>query len=192
MNIDILQVQQFDNALRASIDEKQALIDEATAKAPQKITDVVVHHVLMPWQGTKHGTTFATFLVFEYHTDAGLVGLDESMAPGTYSEAGVQALRDRVVGKSPFDPAIRNILDIAYWDLVGKVVGRPLHEYLSDLFAVKGTRRNKVPFAAYTWARFPDMQGQGEVNRRTIPISAASWSTRGTAPSSSPWSIMSR
>jgi glucarate dehydratase len=169
MNIDVLEVQQFDNALRALIREKQALIDEAMAKAPQKIIDVKVHHVLMPWQGTKHGTTFAAFLLFEYHTDAGLVGLDESMALGTLSESDINTLRDRVVGKSPFDPAIRNVLDIAYWDLVGKVVGRPLHEYLSDLLTIKGTRRKRVPFAAYTWARFADIQGQGEVNPSNYP-----------------------
>ena len=169
MNVDVFAVQEFDNELVAQIKQKQTEIDEEMAKAPQRICDVKLHPVLMPFQGTKHGTTSASFVLYEFQTDAGLTGLGERQAQRIPDGAEPAALRERVVGKSPFDPGIRADLGIAYWDLVGKVAGKPLHEYLSDLFQKKGERRRRVPLAAYTWARYPDMDGQDEVTYERYP-----------------------
>ena len=169
MNVDVYAVQQFDNELVMGIKQKQVEIDETVAKSPQTITEVRSHRVLMPWRGTKHGTTSATFVLVEFRTSAGLLGLDEVMGGALSTEGDVDDLRKRVVGKSSFDPAVRKDLGIAYWDLVGKVVEQPLHMYLADLFALDGKRRKRVPFAAYTWARYADLEGKGEVNFQNYP-----------------------
>lgn len=168
MNVDVYAVQEFDNALVAQIKEKQALIDEALRGVPARITDVRAHYILMPWQGTKHGTSHAVFVVLEVHTDTGLVGLDERMA-GALPQESVEALRARLVGRSPWDEAVREDLGAAYWDLVGKAMDKPLHVYLSELFGEPDTQRKRIPFAAYTWARYPGIDGQGEVNPQNYP-----------------------
>lgn len=163
MNITLSEVEEFDARLVASIKEKQQQIDEEVKQIDVKITDVLAYRVLMPWLGTKRDDASAqAFTFYEFHTDKGLVGLRES--GGVLAEEGLKNLKDKVVGKSPFDELIRQDLDTAYWDIVGKALKKPLHEYLSAVFGQSPPYRKMIPVAAYTWHRFPDLNGEGEVN----------------------------
>ena len=163
MNINLSEVKEFDEKNVASIKEKQRRIDEEVGKFDLQITDVVAYRVLMPWLGTKRDDASAeSFTFLEFHTDEGIVGLRES--GGVLSADGLKNLKGRVVGKSPFDEAIRRDMAMAYWDTVGKVMEKPLHEYLSAVFGQPPPYKKMIPVAAYTWHRFPDLNGEGEVN----------------------------
>jgi len=163
MNINLSEVKEFDAKNVASIGEKQQQIDEEVRQINLKIADVKAYRVLMPWLGTKRDDASAeSFTFLEFHTDKGLVGYKES--GGILSEDGLKNLKEKVVGKSPFDSTIRRDIGTAYWDIVGKVMEKPLHEYLSSIFEQTPPYRKMVPVAAYTWQRFPDLNGQGEVN----------------------------
>jgi len=163
MNINLSEVKEFDAKNVASIREKQQQIDEEVRQINVKIADVKAYRVLMPWLGTKRDDASAqSFTFLEFHTNRGLVGYKES--GGILSKDGLKNLKEKVVGKCPFDDAIRQDIGMAYWDIVGKVMEKPLHEYLSSIFEQTPPYRKMVPVAAYTWHRFPDLNGQGEVN----------------------------
>lgn len=163
MNINLPEVKEFDAQLVSSIKEKQRQIDEEVRRFNLEITDVKAYSILMPWLGTKRDDASAqSFTFYEFHTDKGLVGLREN--GGALSEDSLKNLKDRVVGKSPFDESIRQDVGTAYWDIVGKVMEKPLHEYLSSVFEQPPPYRKMIPVAAYTWHRFPDLDGKGEVN----------------------------
>jgi len=75
----------------------------------------------------------------------------------------------------------RNLLELeleeplfmAWWDLVGQVLRKPLHVLWAELFEVRFEPPSFVPMAAYTWQRFPDINGQGEVTFDSWPQFAA-------------------
>ncbi len=98
-------------------------------------------------------------------TDAGLGGWGEAFAPGRIVEATLEELfADDVIGMDPFaveslaidsytDPyhfggdvfvqSVVSAVDVACWDIIGKSVGRPIHQLLG------GKRRDSlVPYAS--------------------------------------------
>ncbi|MFC7203143.1 mandelate racemase/muconate lactonizing enzyme family protein [Haloferax namakaokahaiae] len=98
-------------------------------------------------------------------TDAGHVGWGEAFIPGDISKATFESLfADSVIGMDPFeveslaersytDPyhfggsvfvqSVVSALDIACWDVIGKEVGRPIHQLLGGR-----TRETLVPYAS--------------------------------------------
>ena len=60
-------------------------------------------------------------------------------------------------------------MGLAYWDLAGKIAGKPLYRYLRDVFELDTPVVSKIPIAAYTWCRFPDVNGEHEVTFGTYP-----------------------
>ena len=68
---------------------------------------------------------------------------------------------------------------MAWWDLVGQVLDRPLHDLWAELFERDVQAPSVVPMAAYTWQRFPDAQGEGAVTFATWPEHAAAQARRG-------------
>ncbi len=153
----------FDRQSVAAIKARQAAIDAAGLAAGHRIRDVRTWRVLMPWTGTKRWDGSAeTFTFAEFTTDQGLIAIAE----GSPDDAG---LRERVLGKNPFDPAIRADLGLAYWDFVGKLANKPLYRYLRDVFELDTPEATRVPIAAYTWARFPDIHGAHEVTFDSYP-----------------------
>ena len=172
MKLNLNALRDHDTERVAAMRALESAIDEDTAQSPLRIVDARSHPVLMPWIGSKRDDGVAEQFTFtEFVTDAGLVGVDERGGIRSPSEA--EGLRERVVGKSPFDPSIRHELGIAYWDFVGKVAGQPLYRYLIDLHQqVNGERIpawDWIPFAPYTWHRFPDLDGEGNVTYNTYP-----------------------
>ncbi|MEE2659631.1 MAG: mandelate racemase/muconate lactonizing enzyme family protein [Candidatus Latescibacterota bacterium] len=96
-------------------------------------------------------------------TDQGLVGLCG------YADSDADALRARVLGKNPFDPEVRADVGMAYWDLAAKLAELPLCRYLARIFESAVEPASHVPTAAYTWARFPDLDGEHAVDFDSYP-----------------------
>src|SRR4029077_11460551 len=76
-------------------------------------------------------------------------------------------------------PELEVPLGIAWWDLVGKVLDRPLHILWSELFDVGFYPPTRVPLAACSWPRFPDQEGNGSVTFDTWPEFAAAQAKEG-------------
>jgi glucarate dehydratase len=158
------EIASHDQQVVANIRERQAYINETGRNANLKITAVRTYRVLMPWTGTKRWDGSAeTFSFAEFETDQGLVGVAEGVS-GDADTLGAQ-----VVGKNPFDPTIRGLLGLAYWDFAGKAAGKSLYRYLREVFELDTPEVTHVPMAAYTWYRFPDINGAYEVTFDTYP-----------------------
>lgn len=143
--------------------------------------------------------------VLVVHTDSGLTGIGEteSMAPaiqaivrGPSAHNHARSLSSVLIGADPADPelwqrmyestdyvgrrglAIHAIggVDLALWDLRGKIAGKPVHELLG------GARRDRLPAygTIYPMARTPDevraqvAQGQAR-NLRNFKFAADPW-----------------
>src|SRR5205085_2634736 len=118
--------------------------------------------------------------IVEVETDEGLVGLGEMGGGGESAEAAVRAMKAYLVGRDPTrleemrfliaNPTaslynnrtqILAALEFACLDILGQAWGVPVCEILG------GRLRDRVPFAAYCFFRYPDPRtGEGEV--RTI------------------------
>lgn len=133
-----------------------------------KITNIVVTPVNIPldipflWTaGLYPGTSKA---IIEIETDEGIIGLGE--VPSAHLASAVQGLVPRLIGKDPLDIAaleslcvppwqiVQNTddsssvtafggLEIALWDLRGKVWNQPLYKLLG------GAVRKNIPFTEY-------------------------------------------
>ena len=60
-------------------------------------------------------------------------------------------------------------MGLAYWDLIGKIANRPLGQYLHECFALETPLAERVPMSAYTWYRFPDLNGENAVTFESYP-----------------------
>ena len=152
-----------------------------------KITNIKVTPVNIPleipmlWTGGYYpGTSKA---VIEVETDEGLIGLGE--APSAHLAQVVQDLAPRVIGKDPLDIAgIENVcvppwqivqntddssavtafggLEIALWDIRGKVWDRPLYQLLG------GAVRKEIPFTEYFAYRVEKDGIGGEMDPKAV------------------------
>src|ERR1700730_4788432 len=118
--------------------------------------------------------------IVEVGTDNGLIGLGEMGGGGESAEAAIRALKSYLVGHNParleemrflianptaslYNNRMQMLaaLEFACLDILGQAWGVPVSEILG------GRRRDRVPFAAYCFFRYPNSKnGQGEV--RTI------------------------
>ena len=161
---DVDTIEAFDQESVADIKARQNYINSSGHAAGLKITDVRTYRVLMPWRGTKRWDGSAeSFSFAEFETDQGLVGVAEGVSGEDL------VLRSNVLGRNPFDPEIRGFMGLAYWDFVGKIAGKPLYQHLRDVFDLDTPVVTKIPIAAYTWYRFPDINGENGVNFDSYP-----------------------
>lgn len=100
------------------------------------------------------------FGVLQVHTGEGLTGVNFAFRPGPDLLADLAlAARSVLVGEDPLDigaiharlggrrgadPSIRGIIDVALWDLAGKIAGLPAHRLL-------GTVKDRLPTYASSW-----------------------------------------
>ena len=158
------EIAAFDRTAQAAALSAGRRAQEEGLAAGHIIRQVRVHRVLMPWTGTKRWDGSAeTFTFAEFETDQGLVGISEGASDDE------EGLAEKVVGKNPFDPAIRADMGLAYWDLAGKIAGQPLGFYLHDLCQVQAPLAERIPLSAYTWYRFADLDGLHEVTYEYYP-----------------------
>jgi glucarate dehydratase len=149
-----------------------------------KIADIRATTVTVPLQAPlrhANGCHWGRFVrtIVEVETDNGLIGLGEMGGGGESAEAGFRAMKSYLVGHDPArleemrfriaNPTaslynnrtqILAALEFACLDILGQAWGAPVSEILG------GRLRDRVPFAAYVFFRYPDAQGGGEV--RTI------------------------
>lgn len=133
-----------------------------------KITDIRLTPVNIPldipflWTGGLYPGT--SKVIIEIETDAGIIGLGE--APSDHLLPAIAALKERLIGQDPLDIAyleslcvppwqiVQNTddsspvvafgsLEIALWDIRGKVWGQPLYQLLG------GAVRKEIPFTEY-------------------------------------------
>jgi L-alanine-DL-glutamate epimerase-like enolase superfamily enzyme len=147
--------------------EEQVLT--AANGAEIRITDVIAHplkQILPQPTVTSWGTyTEVSIVLVEVRTDAGIVGVGEALArfsPKAYADLIETSLKPRLVGGNPTDiqahwrtmrralsgrsggmlfEAIAGV-DIALWDILGKVAGLPIYRLLG------GMGRTEVPVYA--------------------------------------------
>ena len=141
----------------------------ATNGAEIRITDVIAHPLkqrLPQPTVTSWGTyTEVSIVLVEVRTDAGIIGVGEALArfsPKAYADLIETSLKPRLVGGNPTDiqahwrtmrralsgrsggmlfEAIAGV-DIALWDILGKVAGLPIYRLLG------GMGRTEVPVYA--------------------------------------------
>jgi glucarate dehydratase len=143
-----------------------------------KITNLKTTPVTVPMEaplrwslGVERGTTRT---VLEVETDEGLVGLGETYG-GAATAGALQSVKEMVVGTDPFEfektlrrlqvfcisyetfiaPHVTAALDMACLDIVGKALHRPVYSVLG------GKHRDRVPFSAYLFYRYPSSDGKG-------------------------------
>jgi len=154
-------------------------------KQNMKIRDIRATTVTVPLEAPlrhANGCHWGRFVrtIVEVETDNGLIGLGEMGGGGETAEAGVRALKTYLVGHDPTrleemrfliaNPTaslynnrtqILAALEFACLDILGQAWGVPVCDILG------GRLRDRVPFAAYCFFRYPNPKtGEGEV--RTI------------------------
>jgi glucarate dehydratase len=150
-----------------------------------KIRDIRATTVTVPLEAPlrhANGCHWGRFVrtIVEIETDNGLIGLGEMGGGGETAEAGVRALKTYLVGHDPTrleemrfliaNPTaslynnrtqILAALEFACLDILGQAWGVPVCDILG------GRLRDRVPFAAYCFYRYPNPKtGEGEI--RTI------------------------
>ncbi|MBS14029.1 MAG: hypothetical protein CME19_20835 [Gemmatimonadetes bacterium] len=117
-----------------------------------KLTDIQTFIVGNPWKN---------WVFIKLHTDEGVYGIGEATAhrKAKMIEAAVLEYRRYYLGKSPFNiedvnyelikagaPAkVRAAIDIACWDIIGKVLDQPVYNLIGGKF------RDRVPAYANGW-----------------------------------------
>lgn len=146
-----------------------------------KITDIKATTVTVPLEAPlrhANGCHWGRFVrtIIEVETDEGITGLGEMGGGGETAEAVFRALRSYLVGHDPArleemrflisNPTaslynnrtqILAALEFACLDILGQKWGVPVSEILG------GRLRERVPFAAYLFFRYPTRAGLGEV-----------------------------
>jgi len=150
-----------------------------------RITDIRATTVTVPLEAPlrhANGCHWGRFVrtIVEVETDNGLIGLGEMGGGGESAEAVFRAMKSYLVGHDPArleemrfliaNPTaslynnrtqVLAALEFACLDILGQAWGVPVSEILG------GRLRDRVPFAAYCFFRYPNPQtGEGEV--RTI------------------------
>jgi galactonate dehydratase len=144
-------------------------VQTGTNSAEIRITDVIAHPLTQrlpqPTVTSWGKYTEVSIVLVEVRTDAGITGVGEALArfsPKAYAELIETSLKPRLVGGNPTDiqahwrtmrralsgraggmlfEAIAGV-DIALWDILGKVAGLPIHRLLG------GMGRTEVPVYA--------------------------------------------
>ena len=154
-------------------------------KPNMKIADIRATTVTVPLEAPlrhANGCHWGRFVrtIVEIETDNGLVGLGEMGGGGESAESVFRAMKQCLVGHDPArleqmrfliaNPTaslynnrtqVLAALEFACLDILGQAWGVPVSEILG------GRLRDRVPFAAYCFFRYPDPRtGEGEV--RTI------------------------
>jgi L-alanine-DL-glutamate epimerase-like enolase superfamily enzyme len=122
-----------------------------TTETPMKITDVRAHHIRIPYDAGpasfRQGASAISALdmvVVEVSTDGGLIA-PQARGQEVPDAAGIPAFMEQVqrnlhlFGRYGITMFAISGLDIALWDLAGKIKGVPLHQLIG------GAKRAKIP-----------------------------------------------
>jgi L-alanine-DL-glutamate epimerase-like enolase superfamily enzyme len=177
MRLAIDDLRDFDSHLRVRSAEVRARLREMLSGHRLTLREARVHNVLMPmvglytpgWQALPAWSWGFVELV----TNEGPVGTGEwSVAVDEPARAAIERLR-ATPSANLLDDEWEIPLFMAWWDLVGQTLGKPLHQLWAELFDVGFEPPKRVPLAAYSWQRFPDAEGRDGVTFESWPQLAA-------------------
>jgi glucarate dehydratase len=174
---EIGDVRDFDAHLKARSAAVRARLRDELAGRRLTLREARVHRVLVPTIGLYTPGFQAlpawSWELVELVTEEGPTGTGEwSVALDAGAREAIARLR-ATPGANLLDEALELPLGMLWWDLVGQALGEPLHHLLGRLFDVGFTPPDQVPLAAYSWQRFPDADGAGEVTFESWPAFAA-------------------
>lgn len=183
MQYNIDDIRDFDAMLKRRIVRFRGKLREWLAPHRLTLAEARVHHVLIPMVGVYtpgwQALPAASWEFVELVTQEGLVGTGEwSVDLNPPTRDCIERLRTQP-GRNLLDLELEEPLFMAWWDLVGQVLGKPLHLLWGELFERGFTPPSRVPMAAYTWQRFPDRHGKGEVTFESWPHHAAERARQG-------------
>ena len=163
----------FDAYLQGRVTRARMELIEALGQHRLTLREARVHRVLIPmigvytpgWQALPAWSWDFVELV----TNEGPVGVGEwSVGLDPLARGALARLRqapETDLLSAEFEVA----LGMAWWDLVGKVLDRPLHSLWAEMFEVGFEVPTRVPLAAYSWPRFPGLDGSDAVTFETWP-----------------------
>jgi len=173
-NID--DIREFDAMLNRRIAGFREKLREWLRPHRLTLAEAKLHKVLIPMVGVYtpgwQALPACSWGFVELVTNEGLIGTGEwsvDLPPETL--AAITRLRGDA-HHNLLDPQWETPLYMAWWDLVGKVLGKPLHVLWGELFERGAPPPDRVPMAAYTWQRFPDAKGRDEVTFESWPAHA--------------------
>jgi len=181
LNID--DVRDFDAMLKRRCTRYREKLRDWLAPHRLTLREARRHKVLIPMVGVYtpgwQALPACSWEFVELVTEQGLVGTGEwPIEVGDKTKRCLDKLRgDR--RRNLCDPDLEEPLYMAWWDLIGQVLRKPLHSLWAELFEVGFTPPEYVPMAAYTWQRFPNLDGRGEVTLDTWPEFAAGYTRQG-------------
>lgn len=177
MLICVDDIKDFDAALKRRLEAYRGKLADWLAPHRLTVAEVRVHKVLIPMVGVYtpgwQALPAVSWAFVELETREGLTGLGEwSVDLDDRARTAVAALRERP-GRNPLDSEFEEPLFMAWWDLVGQVLGKPLHRLWAELFDADFEPPDLVPMAAYTWQRFADREGNSAITYENWPAFAA-------------------
>ena len=180
-NID--DVRQFDTTLKKRIAGFREKLADWLAPNRLTLAEARVHKVLIPMVGvyTPGWQALPAFSweFVELVTNEGMVATGEwAVRLDESTKSSLERLRQNP-GHNLLDLDLEEPLYMAWWDLVGQVLNKPLHELWAELFERDFEPPTAVPMAAYTWQRFPDAAGNNAVTFDSWPEHAAERARQG-------------
>lgn len=174
---DIDDLRDFDGFLRGRSSEIRKKLRARLGGRRLTLAKARRHRVLIPMVGVYtpgwQALPACSWEFIELVTQEGLTGTGEwSVQLDSPAIEALQRLAE-TPGKNLLDDDLEVPLFMAWWDLVGQVLGQPLHRLWADLFDVGFEPPAEVPLAAYSWQRFPDADGRDAVTYENWPEFAA-------------------
>jgi glucarate dehydratase len=174
---DIHDLRDFDSFLKGRSSEIRARLRDLLSGRRLTLAQARRHRVLLPMVGVYtpgwQALPACSWEFVELVTREGPVGTGEWSVQ--VEATAIEALQrlEATPGKNLLDEDLEIPLFMAWWDLVGQVLGQPLHRLWADLFEVGFEPPGEVPLAAYSWQRFADAEGRGAVTFDSWPTFAA-------------------
>jgi L-alanine-DL-glutamate epimerase-like enolase superfamily enzyme len=175
---DVDDLRSFDSFLMSQCEHARTRLADLLAPHRLTIAECRMHRVLIPMIGTYtpgfQALPAASWAFVELSTSEGLTGTGEWSIDLPRQTRRVLDEIQNNPGANILALEYEEPLFMAWWDLVGQVLERPLHRLWAELFAVGFKPPERVPLAAYSWPRFPDAAGNDAVTADTWPAFARS------------------
>jgi L-alanine-DL-glutamate epimerase-like enolase superfamily enzyme len=174
---EIADLQDFDRFLQQRCSEVREKLRDMLAGQRLTLAQARRHRVLLPMVGVYtpgwQALPACSWEFVELVTHEGPIGTGEwSITLDHDAAEALERLKENP-GKNLLDDDLEIPLFMAWWDLVGQILAKPLHHLWAELFEVGFTPPATVPLAAYSWQRFADAAGHDAVTYETWPQFAA-------------------
>lgn len=181
--MNVADVRDFDAMLQRRIALYREKLRDWLAPHRLTLAEARVHKVLIPMVGVYtpgwEALPAISWEFIELVSSEGLVGTGEwSIQLDENARNCLDQLKSDPA-RNLLDPELEEPLYMAWWDLAAQVLGKPLHVLWAELFERGFDPPTEVPMAAYTWQRFPDSKGRGEVTFENWPALAAEHARQG-------------